>query len=64
MTWPWRKHLPDVEAAKKAAEEAKEAAEKAKENWPAVQREVKRNRELRQANGWTEALTDIFGGKA
>lgn len=64
MRMPWRKHRSDVEVARRQAEEARKAAEAAKRKWPAVQREVAKNRELRQANGWTEALADIFGGRA
>lgn len=63
MIWP-KKHKADVEKAKEVAAEAQEALEAAKKNWRPVERAVKKSRELREANGWTEALTDIFGGRA
>lgn len=64
MRMPWRKHLSDVEAAQRAAEEAKRAAAAANRRWQDVRREIRTAQELREANGWTEALTDIFGGRA
>ena len=57
-------HREEVEQAQQLAEKAKADAAATKKKWADVRRDERVSQQLRKANGWTEAVGDIFGGRA
>lgn len=62
--WHTKKFKEQVARAERQAAEAREAAEESKERWVEVKHEAKKARQLREANGWTESIIDILGGRS
>jgi hypothetical protein len=56
MRWPWKKPATDVTAAKNAVQEA--VADR-----PKVREVAQRARELKQRNGFAEAIQRAMGGR-
>lgn len=61
MKWPWQER---AEVAERRADEAERELKETKKDWPEVRREAAKSRAMREANGWTETIAGIFGGKA
>jgi predicted translin family RNA/ssDNA-binding protein len=64
VKWLRKRHKADVQEAEKQAAKAQEAAEETKQEWDDVNEAVRKSREMREANGWTESIISIFGGRA